>query len=146
MENDMDVKELNELIEDLHDKPIPNKEDDEDEYAAYVESLKTLSMAMPPYKDTTRVDIEEFPSLTGAFGKLFLKLEDSYHKLAEKGAEGKQDPEEIIREHAFDISIAIHEYVINAMVDVEVTTVTTGTVSGVFTTGQGTGLGSGKLS
>ena len=141
----MDVKELNELLEDLHKQAIPIKEDDQEEYDEYIESLRTLAMGMPKYKDETRKDIEEYPSLSGAFGQLFLRLEDAYHKLAEIGAEGKLEPEEIVREHAFDIAIAIHQFVSKASVGTAVTTVTTGTVSGAFTTGSGTGVGSGKL-
>ena len=59
------------------------------------------------------------------------------------------EPEEIIREHAFDIGIAIFQYVSKAIVHAQVTTVTTGlvnlSVTPATSTGTGVGAGKGKL-
>ena len=61
------------------------------------------------------------------------------------GEDGKLEPEEIIREHAFDISIAIFQYVSKAIVHADVATVTVGVSPSGPTTGVGTGTGAGKL-
>ena len=73
--------------------------------------------------------------------------------LAELGAEGKLDPEEIIRIHAFDVSLAIFKYVSKATVHAKIATTTTGLASPIVTGsptaptfGTGAGKGKGKLS
>lgn len=147
----MDTEEINKFLEDLHkmseEGSMPDPVEDFEDYVEIVNQMKTYMFAMPEYKNKAgRAEIEEFTSLLGAFGKLFLRFEDAFLRLTEMGASGDLKPEEIIREHAFEVSIAIFQYVSKAMVHTQVETVTAGTLSGTFTTGAGTGAGSGKLS
>ena len=149
----MTTDEINEFLEELHKMSekgeMPDPVDDEEDYLEIVEQMRQFMMGMPKYKDASREEIIEHASLLGAFGKLFLRLEDAYLKLSEIGAEGKMEPEEIIREHAFDIGIAIFQYVSKAIVHAQVTTVTTGlvnlSVTPATSTGTGVGAGKGKL-
>ena len=147
----MDTEEINKFLEDLHktseEGTMPDPVEDIEDYVEIVNQMKTFMFAMPKHEDKAgRSEIEEFASLLGAFGKLFIRLEDAYLRLAELGSEGEVEPEEIIREHAFDISIAIFQYVSKAIVHTQVETITAGLAGGtVATTGAGTGSGSGKL-
>ena len=154
----MDVDEINEFLEEMHElskkDKMPVWPDDEDDYIELVNEIERVMKAMPKYKNRgAREEVEEFPSLLGAFGKLFLRLEDAYLDLAEMGADGKMDPEEIIRIHAFDIGMAVFKYVSKAMVHASVTTTTAGICTPIVTgtptapvVGAGVGIGAGKLS
>ena len=148
----MTTDEINEFLEELHklseDGEMPDPVDDPEDYLELIEQMKQFMFAMPKYKDGARNEILEHSSLLGAFGKLFLRLEDAYLRLSEMGSEGKMEPEEIIREHAFEIGIAVFQYVSKAIVHAEVATVTAGTISPTsppVTTGTGIGTGKGKL-
>jgi len=145
----MDTEEINTFLEELHklseEGDMPHPVDEIEDYLEIVNQMKTYMFAMPKYKNGARNEIEEFPSLLGAFGKLFLRLEDAYLRLAEMGQEGKLEPEEIIREHAFEIGIAIFQYVSKAIVHAETESVTVGVSPAGPTTGTGTGTGKGKL-
>jgi len=149
--------DINKFLEDMHDLAkkdnMPVWPDDEDDYLELIAEFKLFMQGMPKYKSPARLEIEEHPSLLGAFGVLFLRLEDAYLKLAEMGSDGKMEPEEIIREHAFDIGMCIFKYVSKAMVHATVTTVTVGLTGPVAalgvpvpTFGTGAGAGGGKMS
>jgi len=151
------VDEINEFLEELHalaeDDAMPDAVDDEEDYTELVTRMESFMQGMPKYKSAARNEIVELPSLLGAFGQLFLRLEDAYLDLAEMGASGKKKPEEIIRIHAFDISMAIFKYVSKATVHAEIATTTVGLASPIVTGsptaptfGTGAGKGKGKLS
>lgn len=151
------VDEINEFLEEIHKlaekDEMPDAIEDEEDYVELVTRMESFMQGMPEYKNGARNEILELPSLLGAFGQLFLRLEDSYLDLAEMGADGKLKPEEIIRVHAFDVSMAIFKYVSKAAVHAEVATTTTGLASPIVTGtptaptfGTGAGKGKGKLS
>ena len=154
----MEVDDINKFLEEMHDiakkDKMPIWPDDEDDYIELTNEIERVMKAMPRYKNrVAREEIEEHPSLLGAFGKLFLRLEDAYLDLAEMGAKGDMDPEDIIRIHAFDIGMCIFKYVGKAMVHATVTTVTVGVTAPVVsigptfpTVGTGVGAGGGKMS
>lgn len=145
----MEIDDINEYLEELHkmseDGSMPNPVDDPEGYAEIVTAMRQFMFAMPKYKSGARAEIIEHPSLLGAFGVFFLRLEDAYNRVAELGAEGELKPEEIIREHAFDIAIATFQYVTKAIVHGKVDTVNVGLAAGGITSGTGTGKAKGKL-
>ena len=115
------------------------------------EVLIDLSNNMPLYENTEdRAGVQVVPSLIGAWPKMFLMIEDAFHKAKEEGEKDGADVDQIIRIQAQEIAVAIYTYVNNAVVHTMVNTTTTGT--GVITTttstttvGAGTGKGLGKL-
>lgn len=146
----MTTDEINEFLEEFHklseNGSMPSPVDDPEGYLEIVNQMKSVMFSMPKYKDGARNAIIEFPSLLGSFGKLFLRLEDAYLRLAEMGAEGEQDPEEIIREHAFEIGIAIFQYVSKAIVHADAEGKVVGfTATGTPVIGTSTSKGKGKL-
>ena len=84
---------------------MPDAIEDEEDYIELVTRMEQFMQGMPEYKSAARNEIVELPSLLGAFGQLFLRLEDAYLDLAALGAEGELKPEEIIRVHSFDLSL-----------------------------------------
>jgi len=126
---------------------MPDPVDDIEDYEEIVGRMKSFMLEMPEYKNKAgRAEIIELPSLLGAFGKLFLRFEDAFLRLTEMGAAGNLKPEEIIREHAFEVSVAIYQYVSKAVVHTQVETVNAGLSGGSEpTTGTGNGVGAGKL-
>ena len=115
------------------------------------EALIELSNNMPLYEDQDkRQAIVVLPSLIGAWPKMFLMIEDAFHKAKETGSEEDADIDEIIRIQSQEIAAAIYTYVNSAVVHTLVTTTTTGTgvlnsTSTTTTVGAGTGQGLGKL-
>lgn len=119
--------------------------------AATPEALIELSEQMPLYKDQDdRSSIVVLPSLIGAWPKMFLMIEDAFHKAKEEGEKDGADVDQIIRVQAQEIAVAIYTYVNSAVVHTMVNTTTTGTgvlntTSTTTTVGAGTGKGLGKL-
>ena len=97
------------------------------------EVLIELSNNMPLYENTEeREAVQVVPSLIGAWPKMFLMIEDAFHKAKE---EGEKDGADV------DSSAVVHTMV---------NTTTTGTgvitsTSSTTTVGAGTGKGLGKL-
>jgi len=147
----MSVDEINEFLEEVHKVSVkgsmPDPVEDPEDYMEIVNQLKSVMFSMPKYKNGDRELIEEFPSLLGSFGKLFLRLEDAYLRLSEIGGEGEMDPEEVIREHAFEIAITVFLYVSKAIVHADSEGPVTGfTSSGTPLVGSASTKGKGKLS
>lgn len=146
----MTTDEINEFLEEFHklseSGTMPSPVDDPEGYLEITNQMKSVMFSMPKYKKAARNEVIEFPSLLGAFGKLFLRLEDAYLRLSEMGSEGKLEPEEIIREHAFEISIAIFQYISKAIVHSEAEGKVVGfTSAGAPLVGTSTSKGKGKL-
>ena len=116
------------------------------------EVLIELSNNMPLYENTEeREAVQVVPSLIGAWPKMFLMIEDAFHKAKEEGEKDGADVDSIIRIQAQEIAVAIFTYVNNAVVHTMVNTTTTGsgvlngTTGTTTTVGAGTGKGLGKL-
>ena len=115
------------------------------------EALIELSNNMPLYESQDeRQSIVVLPSLIGAWPKMFLMIEDAFHKAKEEGEKDSADVDSIIRIQAQEIAVAIYTYVNSAVVHTMVNTTTTGTgvinsTSSTTTVGAGTGKGLGKL-
>jgi len=118
---------------------------------ATMEDLIEFSNQMPLFENKEdREAINAQPSLVGAWPKLFLMIEDAFHKAKEEGTKEEADVDQIIRIQSQEIAAAIFTYVNNAIVHTMVNTTTTGagtimTVSTTSTIGAGTGKGLGKL-
>ena len=92
------------------------------------EALIELSNNMPLYENTEdRQAVEAVPSLIGAWPKMFLMIEDAFHKAKEEGEKDGADVDQIIRIQAQEIAVAIYTYVNSAVVHTMVNTTTTGT-------------------
>lgn len=146
----MTTDEINEFLEEFHklseDGTMPDPVEDPEGYLEIVNQMKSVMFSMPKYKNGNRNVIEEYPSLLGAFGKLFLRLEDAYLRLSEMGSEAKLEPEEIIREHAFEIAVAMFQYVSKAVVHADAEGKVVGfTGAGIPIVGTSTGKSKGKL-
>lgn len=134
--------DVNEIVETLHNATI-----DSGETIATADDLRNLADKVPFYGTSDRDSVEGMPSLIGMWVKMFVGIEDAFHSTNEV-AESTQDTNEIIRNIAKEISVAVHEYVSAASVSTAVAVTTTGILSenGSSTTGEGSGTGIGKLS
>ena len=138
---DRSSADVNEVVDTLH-----SASQGAGEIVATVDDLRALADMVPFYGKEDRDSVEGLPSLVGMWVKMFIGIESAFHSTNEVAAE-TDDTNVIIRSIAKEIAIAVHEYVSAATVNVETTVTTTGeTEIGELTTGEGTGIGTGKLS
>ena len=110
------------------------------------DDLRNLSDKVPYFGKLDRDNVVGMPSLIGSWIKMFIEIEDAFHK-AQETTEQPSDPNEVIRTIAKEIALSVHHYVSNATVTTSVNpALGIPPMSNAGGPVLGIGKGSGKLS